>query len=174
MSDPASAVRRHLFGGSFIASSDLALLRCADKIARRVLGERPQGLADDYISETYAMADESGVNPRTRYWLPLKSEMKDMKDMLMYLWLVAWIGIGVVALIPMLLLDPPIRLYVAFPFGALASVALTLAAIHGPIDGMSRKRIHGEVFVAHTLSNRVFAIIWLINYVWLYWLFGIA
>jgi hypothetical protein len=43
-----------------------------------------------------------------------------------------------------------------------------MSAIHGPIDGMSHRWIHDEVFVAHTLSDKVFAAIWPINCGWLY------
>jgi hypothetical protein len=150
-----------------IVSLDLALLRLGDRVMRRLFAENTRCLASLYASETYAMADESGAR-RARYWIPAEAEMRGIKDLVSYLWFMVWAvtlggGSAILTITP-----TAAEAYLRVVFTAGVSVALTMSAIHGPIDGMSRRWIHDEVFVAHTLSDKVFAAIWLINCGWLY------
>jgi hypothetical protein len=157
--------KRALFGGSIIASLDVAALRHADKIFRRIFGERPQGLADDYIEETYAIVAEFGVQSHARCRISVESELRGLKDVLAWLWLLVWMVSMLVGLAAFAITPGAVDLYLAAVLMAAASVPLTMGVIHGPIDGTSRKRIiHGEVFTAHTMSNRIFTAIWLINW----------
>jgi hypothetical protein len=131
---PFRMANRVLFEGSIIASLDVAALRQSDKIGRRIFGDRPQGLADDYIDETYAMLAESGAQPGARLRIPVESDLRGLKDVLAWLWLAVWMASFIVAHALLAITPMPVELYLGAVLLAATSVPLTLGVIHGLID----------------------------------------
>jgi len=171
-----TASRRILFEGSLLASLDLAFLRTGDRLVGRLFGDRARRLSDVYVSETYALADDSGDNLRSSHWIPIESELRGIKYLLSYGWLAAAFVFIVIGIVPVALnLPAVIRLAIAVPLAAMTATGFAAGSIHGPIDGLRRRAVGSELFIRHSKGNSLFVGLWLAYFgLWLYLFVGPA